>query len=636
MLTRFQNLWALLFALLFWGCASTPPAILGADGRVLDNITFEGVERFSKSQLTGVMYSKEDTIIPFAGTAFYDEALATSDSQRIVELYRAHGYYHARILDIVERSTQDTVSLHFVVEEGPVTTIRSLSLEWATTLDEETTQATLNEVTLQQGEAFEVQHYNESLGFIRQTLQNRGYPLADSRGDVIVDLSQDAADIRITIEPNRPARIGQVHIEGLVNVPEAPVQVELEFARGESFSPARLFQMEESLRAMRVFSWVSAQHAPEIHDGLVDVVIQVSEADPHSIRIGAELSIDTLRWQEQLRLDYTHTNLFGELTRLDLEVLGGWAQLPNPWATELNGPVASFRPRFTKKGLLERHLLWSLEPKIAVDLEEGYQYWTVRNRLGVSRWFAGRFLLGVGQAADFVDFFNLSPELDQRTALLGRDFRDPYLLSSVELNAAAFFVDHIMAPTNGVIVEATYNLAGPFVLSDFDFHKTLLTMRAYLKPFSRLQLASRIRGGLIVPYGDDGAVPFNQRYYLGGATSMRGWGSRRLSPRIQECIDEDDCLTIPIGGYSMIQGNFEARVEVIKKFHVIGFFDVGDVQADTWTIDPALWNYSAGPGLRLDSPFGTVRLDLGFRLNDPGIYTGEPGWGIYFGLGQTL
>lgn len=48
------------------------------------------------------------------------------------------------------------------------------------------------------------------------------------------------------------------------------------------------------------------------------------------------------------------------------------------------------------------------------------------------------------------------------------------------------------------------------------------------------------------------------------------------------------------------------------------------------------WNYTAGPGLRFDSPVGLFRLDLGFRLNDPGVYPDEPMWAVYFGLRETF
>jgi translocation and assembly module TamA len=63
---------------------------------------------------------------------------------------------------------------------------------------------------------------------------------------------------------------------------------------------------------------------------------------------------------------------------------------------------------------------------------------------------------------------------------------------------------------------------------------------------------------------------------------------------------------------------------------------VGDVQADELTWVPDEWNYSAGPGLRYDSPVGLFRLDVGFRLNDPGVFTDEPTWAAYFGFGETF
>ncbi len=628
-----QLIWMIFCAVM--GCASQPAAIVGSQGYRIEDVSFEGATRFSKSHIMKVLYANEHSWIPLSADATFDDALIIADAQRIVDLYRAYGYYEARVTDVQTRQEKDRIFVNFVIDEGEPVTVQNINIRWQPSVDEVTTAEVLKAVTVEVGQPFEVGRYNETLGALRQSLQIAGYPLAETTGKVQVSLANRAVDLEINVVPGEVARIGDVRIEGLVHVPEHLVLVEVEFAQGQPFSPARIAQMEASVRGTRVFSWVSARVETRVEDGLIDVVMQVSEADPHTLRIGAEISIDTVRWQEQARLDYTHTNLFGNLTRLDMAVLAGWAELPNPWNTDLHGPVASLSPKFTKKGLLEKHLLWSINPKIAVDLEEGYQYLKVSDRMGVSRWFEGTYLLGLNHIADYVDFFNLSPQLDQSKVLLGRDFRDPYLLSMVELSAAAFFVDHITSPTNGVIAETSYALASEFVLSNFDYHKALLTLRGYWKPFARLQLASRVRGGVIVPYGENGSVPFNQRYYLGGATSVRGWGSRRLSPRIEECSAEGDCKTIPVGGYSLVQGNFEARVQLIKQLALVGFVDVGDVQADT-TFDPALWNYSAGPGLRAETPFGVVRLDAGFRLNDPGVYTGEPTWGIYFGLGQAL
>ena len=85
----------------------------------------------------------------------------------------------------------------------------------------------------------------------------------------------------------------------------------------------------------------------------------------------------------------------------------------------------------------------------------------------------------------------------------------------------------------------------------------------------------------------------------------------------------------------MVLGNLEARIP-FGAFGLVAFYDVGDVQADELTWVPSAWNHTAGPGLRYDSPLGLVRLDVGFRLNDPGVYDGVPTWGVHFGFGEAF
>jgi outer membrane protein assembly factor BamA len=311
--------------------------------------------------------------------------------------------------------------------------------------------------------------------------------------------------------------------------------------------------------------------------------------------------------------------------------------MPNPWDPFLQGPVLTLEPKFTRKGLLEKHLVWSLVPGFDVNLQEGYQYYSPRNRFGVDRWFLGWLHLALSHNLQAVDFFNTNAKLDANASLLGRDFRDPFVLSFLEFGASAFFADSIQSPRNGLILETTSALAGGPFGGHFDYQRLDAGLRAYWRPASRLQFASQLKTGLILPYGDSPGAPINLKYYLGGPSTLRGWASRRLSPRIQECdANGGNCTVIPIGGYTLVQGNLELRFRAVGQLYLVGFFDLGDVQAAEATYKVSEWNYAAGPGLRYLSPLGLVRLDAGFRLNDPGVYTGEPGWGLYFGLGEAF
>ncbi len=210
--------------------------------------------------------------------------------------------------------------------------------------------------------------------------------------------------------------------------------------------------------------------------------------------------------------------------------------------------MATFRPTFSRKGLLEDHLRWSLAPSLELDVVEGYSYYAPEGRLGVSRWFFGFVRADFGPTVRFVDFFDIAPALDRNASLLGRDFRDPYLLSIAELQLDLFFVDHLLDPTRGSVFELRYALAGGPLQGDFDHHKASLTWRAYARPWSWLQIALRASSGVILPYGDQPGAPLDRKFYLGGANSVRGWGSRRLSPRLVECDVEDPtaCERIPI------------------------------------------------------------------------------------------
>lgn len=295
-------------------------------------------------------------------------------------------------------------------------------------------------------------------------------------------------------------------------------------------------------------------------------------------------------------------------------------------------------PTLSKKGILEKRLLWSLRPRFEMGIEEGYRHYSPSNRLGVSRWFGGIWNVGLSHNLRYVDFFALAPSLDLNSTQLGRDFQDPFLLSYLELRSDIFLVDSISQPKRGAVFEATWDVAGGPLQGDYGFQKLLLGTRLYWPAAKRLQLAAHLQGGVILPFGAQAGAPFNFKFYLGGANSVRGWGSKRLSPRLEECAAEDptDCDSIPVGGFTMLAGTLELRLALGAGFSLVGFADMGDVQADELAVEPAEWNYSAGPGLRFDSPVGLFRLDFGYRLNDPGLYPDEPRWAIYFGLGETF
>jgi outer membrane translocation and assembly module TamA len=152
----------------------------------------------------------------------------------------------------------------------------------------------------------------------------------------------------------------------------------------------------------------------------------------------------------------------------------------------------------------------------------------------------------------------------------------------------------------------------------------------------RLQLATRAEVGFLFPFGETTDTGMWSNYFLGGYNTIRGWGGKKLAPSVEFCVESEDCETLRIGGRTMVLGNVELRLLTVESLFVVAFLDVGDVQYGVLTFAPPEWNYSVGGGVRYDTPVGKVRLDFGYRVNDPAPYRDEPRWGIHLGLGEAF
>jgi outer membrane translocation and assembly module TamA len=329
-----------------------------------------------------------------------------------------------------------------------------------------------------------------------------------------------------------------------------------------------------------------------------------------------------------------------------LRVAVGYAVLPYPWNINSHGPVALFEPSIGKKGLLEKELFWRLTTAFEVGIEEDYKYMSPLIRLGVSRFLWDITLLSLSYNLGIYFLYGESAkgrkELDAAGINAGGADRVAFLELSYRIMLIDQVVDQtnlakILDPGNGAIFEVSYKIATPYLGGTTQYHDINPSIRAYWQIFSHLQLACRVATGLIFPFGDFDDPTVWSNYFLGGFNTVRGWGGKELAPREYFCVEEDDCDDVRIGGWTMVLGNVELRAMTIKDLYLVTFLDVGDVQKGTLEYRPDLWNYTVGGGVRYASPVGKIRVDFGYRLNNPSEYSEhEPQWGIHLGLGEAF
>jgi outer membrane protein assembly factor BamA len=157
-----------------------------------------------------------------------------------------------------------------------------------------------------------------------------------------------------------------------------------------------------------------------------------------------------------------------------------------------------------------------------------------------------------------------------------------------------------------------------YLKGDFDFSKGIVVDE-------RNRLAFHLGVGLAYPYGNAERIPFERRYFSGGANSVRGWSVRSLGPGGMQ-IDSASFATQ--AGDIRLDVNLEYRTKLFWKFELATFVDAGNI----WTIrsypdqQGGTFDFrefykeiafSYGIGLRLDFDFFLIRFDTGFKAYDP-------------------
>lgn len=138
---------------------------------------------------------------------------------------------------------------------------------------------------------------------------------------------------------------------------------------------------------------------------------------------------------------------------------------------------------------------------------------------------------------------------------------------------------------------------------DLDFSKSL-TMT------SRTSMAFHAAFGIAIPYGNSSIVPYEKRYFAGGANSVRGWSVRRLGPGSFVGTDGNVDFINQTGNLRL-DFSIEYRSHLFWKFHSALFIDAGNI----WTTR----NYPNQPGgqFRFDRFYREIAVayGLGLRLN---------------------
>lgn len=567
----------------------------------IDRIVIEGNKALTASQIKDVMQTRERLywIFPFSTVqrrAFDD------DVDRILQLYADHGFIQARVesTEIVPDLARKKVTLRVRVVEGPQFRTGTITITGNEILSTEEIRKLLK---LQEGAVFNRGALRTGARAIADRYSELGRARADVDPRTVNDLANLKVDVTIPIVEGGLVYVERINISGNTKSSEKVLRRELRVAEGELFTFQKLVRSRQRLFNLGYFDEVNVNTEQGSTPDKMVVNIDVKERATGIFSIGAGYSsIDSLF----ATLDVSQRNLFGRGQEVFLRFrIGSKSRLGLLGFTE---PYLFDIPLKAGFDIYDREREYDdfTEERLGGDLRASYPLTEFVTLSGVYR-------------LEEVTISNVSTTASQDL----KKEEGKKLNSVVEFTLARDSRDNIFEPTKGSRHSVEFTFAG--LGGDTQFYK-VIAETAWFVPLPVFNLVWAARGlfGMAEGWGGQ-EVPIFERFFLGGATTLRGQRTRSVSPR--------DAAGERIGGDKELLFSTELLIPVIPRFRLALFFDAGNAYGFGTDFDPTDLRLGAGVGVRFFSPLGPLRLDLGYNLDKQ---PGEKSFQVHFTVGSPF
>jgi translocation and assembly module TamA len=637
-------------SVLMLGCASQQKR----EEPIVRHLRIEGNTHLSDRQIEKKILTAKTGWWPLATKQYFDPVSWEADLKRIVRLYGSRGYYQARIArESATPEEPDGVALTVTVDEGQVTRVGTLDVTGLEGLPAADREAVLAGLRLKVGAPFVESDWDAAKNGLVKRLRARGYAKAADAGQALVDVDSHLAALTISVRPGIRYRFGAIDVKADPHGRIPPLfvweQVRLAIPEGAPYSDEALAEAERRVFAMGVFGSIKVvTGTADDAAAIMPITVVVREGPFRTLRLGGGVAVDQIHNEVHLTGDWTHRDFLGGMRRLTLHAMVGWAFIPDIYAVAArdlsaaprSGPIFALGVTFEQPRFLGRP---SLREQSTLTFERTIQqtYENLSNRLGTGVIWQPRGRVSIYPAYHLeFDHLNGSPINSAAAAPLTLGCQTTSGTCNVWLSYLEQIVtwdrrDGALEPHNGIYASLSLQEGGGPLQGNFDYLRVLPEVRGYLSFFEdgALTLSARLRVGELWPIGGGGpessAVVI--RFYSGGATSMRGFSERRLSPLLEAPAPGTNPVvyeTVPIGGNGLFDGSFEARYSVLRNLRAAAFVDVGQVTTGLFALSDlpgVLW--AVGVGLRYLTPIGPIRLDVARRLpfgDLPPLYRTDP------------
>ena len=561
-------------------------------------VTFIGNRRFSDGRLQGVIDSQASHWFSFLlSDDIYDPDRLQNDRELLRKYYLAHGYADFRVISAVAELTQDRKDFFvtFTVDEGERYKFGPVAI--TTKLPDLDPERLRPSVTHVERDWYNADEVDNTINKLTDAVGTLGYAFVDIRPRV--DRNRDTQTISVTYEINEGPRVfvERIDIRGNSRTEDKVIRREFRLVEGDAFNSAKLNRSRQRLRNLQFFKNIDVRQVAGSAPDRTSLQVTVEEQSTGSFNIGGGFSSS----QGPIAiLQVTERNLLGKGLRANARLMvgtitqEGQLSLTDPYFLDRNISAGIDLTQITRRRVGR---LAFEEKNTGLGLRTGFSY---NDRLSHS------FNYNIRNQ-------EVSDVRDDASVYIQRQEGDS-IMSAIGHTLTYDRRDSRIEPTEGYVLRFMNDFAG--LGGDERFIRTEVSGTYYYSFLSDWVASIGARGGYNYNLTDE-PLRLPNRYFI-GSEGFRGFARGGVGPRDASTKDS-------LGGNRFYVGTLELAVPISvgSSFGLKGilFTDVGSV----WGIEddpaggPGINDSSAprvtvGVGAAMKTPFGPVRVDLGYAV----------------------
>lgn len=599
----------------------------------IGKVVFEGNEAFKDKKLRRQMETKKWNFLSvFTGGGKFDRDKFEDDLEKLKDYYRNDGYLDIEIdpADVTfSYPSQRRMRIEIAVEEGKQYRVGSIDFEGNETYIDPILQLLLS---VRPGAIYEPEKIDEDVRRIEDFYGQFGYMKTRVRMERVPNVTTGNIDIVYHVRESELFRVESLQIEGNTKTRSVVVLRELALSPGSVFDSVRMEASRMRLENSRYFEDVNVSEQSTNIPGRQDLAITFSEGRTGNFTFGAGFN------------SIEKGQIFVELTQSNFDIMN--------WRGAFQGDGQKFRLRATLGGQSSNILLafeepWLFEKRLAFGFQifnqttdYDFQNYETESR-GFEVYLRRRLIeLIEGRLSySFTDKdYSFAANIPERQRLLS----SIGVTSQVGLTLLRDTRDRLLNTFRGARYELNLNYAGGPLGGDFDYIR-IESDNAYYFPISQTLTQTvefLVRVGVMDETNDDTAIPIDDRFYLGGPNTLRGFEYRDVSPRVDGYYAPHLGIVIPSfapGGKTYGLFGAEYSLGITEDFRIAAFYDGGFVNKDAgdFSLDrqdvfdaetgsillgykTSGWHSDYGIGIRMKMAGTPMRIDYAIPLKSAG------------------